>query len=1184
MSGINLIKTNIDEVKIFKDDVITIVGVVFPCTLLSNEVEFVVENPNILRVASNCIGAITVHGLNGGKTIIKAYSKEDHSISKIIKCEVQETPSIPLVDKIYYNDKKAKITFKNYPKYSEIIVNKTWTKDEIDLDVKQKFIEVELDKKNYDYYVKIAFKLDDNIGPWQTVRLRAEEEKVISKMVFKNLAVRDSFSNKYSLSMNVESVAKVEINQLWDNQRLTFDLNNLDSKVATLSSNSDETLKTLSIKITTPDKDKAYYLKIRATDYEGKQTAWFIVKIFDKLSKKLTVSPNGYQDKLKYNLFFSLIGCLASSPEGSEKSNIKVELYDSVEGSLVNYLTTNEVFTSKVTNGDKCSAGYGALKDEGETEDGGDNWVSIQKQGKTYYTKQYGSDLEPNYQCLLSLAYRNCLGSSKFIPGVFPGEEDYRMVVGQTVERKNCALAVIKLSQPEILAGFKLLKSVPLYDKDGNNIKELSAGNWIWISNNYVDSSEPIVGGAITNEGRLIINSYSSSVDINEIMANANKVNVFNLDVLGLYSIDAYLLGNKDGYAIDTTLYSDLAATTNNYISNGYFDYANEGDNVLLWSGSTYSIRSDTCNKTISKDSNVIAHMHQGYLVSTCTGTDIKNAKVATTCTYENAKKNAFEKVFGSIFMPDTKKLMDLHDIQDFYYIRGFFDIQEDKEGYFIGNQIISLCSKEWRHEQNSDHVAINIGGTQKVQTVEKFPDEYVAVTDSIFKEAMVDENGEVIADKDNENKGMTGYTSNVLSSFFPFSIYVMKRLETKCAEETGEPLDTLTNLCNSYKSNFAIFNDPINGYEINFNKMTEPLLGVKVTKDNINLYRENSSTDKTFIKCLDQTGEEIVLNIGDWIWFNDSLAPKFYDKDRHYISIMGFSFGTDSDGNPVGPIKLDGAYIDAGLTNVSEDDQTGTLETIKDRLKKVIDKDYIPSCNSDCRKYNIATMANPNGIEPHLLNEDERYNKMIENSLCYNNNLNINVMCDDGQEDVIKIGRLFVFLSEYESNRTKYSRVYFYSDKDRQYKFGSIQVPGAVIYNYDIRNIDVNDHDIDGKAYGILPVLCQTNIYTSYGEYFCTTRESDVVLFDKNINITTKYGKLSIKNIPNYIKNGEVNKVESYKDFEKINKGTVEKTRPTWFRCQYFGYKRKDETIGFEKINGYVKLDLSKDYTGKLV
>lgn len=641
--------------------------------------------------------------------------------------------------------------------------------------------------------------------------------------------------------------------------------------------------------------------------------------------------------------------------------------------------------------------------------------------------------------------------------------------------------------------------------------------------------------------------------------------------------MDTYFNLGMSAYAIDTRRLSDRRTTGRGDIANGYFDFDNYGTPALLWNGSKYAIRSSIDNSSNVGAKNILGYMHQCYLVTTSTGEDIKKANVGNACTWSTLNKTMLEEMLNKPVMGDlSNKFTDTHNIEEFYFTKGFFDIGSITDGYFIGKKYVALCTPDWRHTQNGQHVGF--GGEQFVVNDKQ---------EQIIKtEGSTGQEDNPLMGKEN----LIGNSNSVLSSFFPFIQYLFKRVRKKCVEATGQPLDLLQVVCSAYKSNFAIYNDPINGIEINGKKSYKPLYGVKVLKNNTQLYVQKSMTSKTLNAALNSSEETVTLNAGAWVWFSEDYPPKISYSDENCISIVGYSLSTDETGNPEGQILIAPCYVDAGLNNVSKDvEPTDTLYKIE-KILRLDTSDDKKSENDisypySALHYNIATMANPDGNEPHLLYEDDYYGRVLVNTLCYNNTPNdIHVVAEDGQADFIKSGNLFTYIGEYSNANIKFSRVYYYSNSSKSYKYGSIETPGASLFDYYIMNTSTRSITVDNTEYGILQLPTVTKIYTRYGEEYVTTevRESalDAVLFDNKIEYKKKSEEFDIKNLPKYIANRGLGEVDdTIHGLNEVNERLMESIKPNWLAIEYYAFRSYESITVNQRLRGYVKLDFSANY-----
>lgn len=1217
---------------------------IYPFLLADNRLEFESSNENVVKIKKQVLNTITVYAQGQGFAVINVKSVEDESIVTSINIKVSAIMNTPSIYEEVYSGKKVSLTLDDSRKSSyKTLVDFAWdAKNEIDLTVTGNLIEFEVPKYDVDYYIKIAYTNGIDKSEWLTKKIRASvktdseiaaelEEEIqrtnISLSISSGIFGDDN--SKYKVFFKGENVTDIEYILSWESE----------DKINKIPYNKNSSQTTLEVQC--PDEFTIYTIQARGINKEGKCTVW----IKEQLNEEMYRSVN--PSKEEYNMDYAFM--VAFEEDETETPNF----YDSVQGGINRPITFGEVFTTD------------RLDDNSYIDCPGNSTIYMvansnvsegRKNPWGYVYDGYGDkhfvdcgELFTNYYNLKSLCYENCLGrgSGGFILFSENGSRVAKLNRFTVIVRDNFAVAGVTINNTVTpVAGFKLLRDVSIYDVNGEELNTLTEGTWIWMSSEYADlctddslkvDYDYITGGEARPGNRLqmAIHSYSTEPIISEISTNWALDKDGNKE--GIYYIDNYFNSDVGSYSIDTRHLSNRKIIGDGDIVNGYFDFEDYGDSALVWTGSKYAIRNSVDSTDTVSSKNIIAYMHQGYVISTSTGEDIYKSLVGNACIWDSFDSSKLYSNLNNFAVGLKDKFTDRHRIEQFFFAKGFFDAEVETEGYFVGDKKVALCTKNCRHSQNGQHISYEnsqldldtstqqelaqdkehtividnsgigddngdidgVGGGENGGPTEDAGDESNSKKAINSKNVKALENGEnnndeEVKPKDTFNplsnfESLIGVSSTVLSSFFPYIQYVQKRIRKKCVEKTDLPIDLLEGLYTAYDSNFAIYNDPINGIKINNTMSYRPLYGVKVLNDNTDLYVQQSITSKTLILAENSNDEKVTLSKGDWVWFSEDYPPKIANTNQNCISIVGFSFGTNEFNDPDGQVLIAPCYVDAGLSNVKKDEETW-LDKIYELTNIDLDK---RSENDISRKYsalhyNVATMANPDGIEPHLLYESDYYGKIINNTLCYNFSPNaINLKMDDGTQDVIKQGRLFTFISEYSVGNAKYSRVYYYSDIAKSYKYGAIETPATSLFDYYIMNSCTSTVTADDEEYGFLPLPSVTKIYTKYGEYFATTevRETamDGVLFNNKINYKQKSETFDIMNLPKYIANKSLGMVDdTVHGLNEVNEPLIEPVIPNWFKIEYYFYLGYEKYEVKQKIDGYVKLDFSIDYRGK--
>lgn len=1176
-----------NDLKMFKGDTKEVNYQLYPCSLINHNLTITSTNEDVVKISKQVGTQLTLEAIEYGNAKIVLKSEEDANLIAYISVSVLSNLEAPAIYEKIFVGKKVNITLADSTiKTDTVLVDFSWTSDkDIDLTVNDNKFEFEVPSYDTEYYIRIAYKKGIYTSQWLTEKIITNEKtpEEIEKELAEKIQRED-----ISLSVAVGSFDSSDITKF----KVFFEGTNLEAIEYTLSFETEDDNHTVSydsskssnyVEVQCPNDYTIYTIKARGTNSKGKTTSWIKKELNDVRFASANPSRDIYN--IDYS-FFTVFERTDVSPE-----LISAKLYDDVEGSEERAAGIGEVFISDPMDKNlliPCNCNVGIhMEVDAIPELNRCAWGSIRDgKGDKHYVK-VGVEFFNNCYHLKSLCYENCLGRD--LGGFILFEDSIRMVASvhrfDIVKRDNFAVAGVLVEGIVYpVAGFKLLQDTAIYDKDGNMIKVWKKGCWIWMTSKYTsltnDDKNMITGGekSSTDSQRMAIHSYSKDTSISEILENWAKDDNGNKN--GIYFMDTYFNLNMSLYAIDTRRLPDRRTVGKGDIVNGYFDFDNYGTPTLLWSGSKYSIRSSVDNTDNIKDGNVIAHIHQCYLMTTSTGEDISKSSAGSACmwTTNNCSTNDYSAT-GDI----GKKFADRHKVEEFYFAKGFFDVQNLTDGYFVGQKYVALCTTEWRHQQNGQH--IGYGGEQ-------------FVLDSNTQEEKIDI--KELTDDKNQNtdnaiidsENLVGISNSVLSSFFPFMQYITKRIRKKCVEATGKPLDLLQVICSAYNSNFAIYNDPVNGVELNGTKIYKPLYAVKVLNDT-SLYVQTSMTCKDLEAAKNSSDEEVKLKAGSWVWFSEEYPPKISDSNRNCLSIVGFSLGTDINGDPEGQVLIAPCYVDAGLSNVST--ETGEISFL-DKIKGILTfegnrkKENDISFPYSALHYNIATMANPDGDEPHLVYEDDYYGRIIRNTLCYNNtNADIHVTMEDGEADLIKTGRLFTFIGEYSNENIKLSRIYYYSDAAKAYKYGSIETPASSLFDRYIMNTATRTVRVEGddymKSYGIIPLPTATKIYTKYGEQYAVTevREGvlDAVLFDNQIQYKQKTAAFDIMNLPTYIKNGSLgDRNDIVHGLQDVNQSLMESAAPNWLGIDYYVYKSYERVPVNQRIDGYVRLDFSADYT----
>lgn len=1226
---------------------------IYPFLLTNNKLSFESSDESVVKIEKQVLNTITIFAQSQGFAVITVKSVEDETIVSSINIKVSASINAPSIHQEVYSGKKVSLTLDDSRKASyKTLVDFAWdAKNEVDLTVAGNLIEFEVPKYDVDYYIKMAYTNGIDKSEWTTKRIRASvkteseiAEELEEKIQRDNISLSITsgiFGNDnciYSVFFKGQNVTDIEYILSWESE----------DKINKITYNKDLLQTTVEVKC--PDEFTIYTIQARGLNKEGKSTIW----IKEQLNDKMYGSTN--PSRTEYNMDYAFM--VAFEEDGTETPN----LYDSVQGGINRPISFGEVFTTDRLDDDN----YIDCPGNSTIYMVADSDPSIGRNHAWGYVYDgYGDkhfvdtgELFTNYYNIKSLCYENCLGNGEggFILFLDDSSNLATLDKFTVIVRDNFAVAGVTINGVlKPAAGFKLLRDVEIYDVNGSELKTLTKDTWIWLTAEYAklstDDSRKVDYNYITggearpgNRLQMAIHSYSTEPSVSEIVANWALDEEGNKE--GIYYIDNYFNEDISSYCIDTRHLSNRKIIGDGDIVNGYFDFEDYGDSALIWTGSKYAIRNSIDSTNTVPNENIIAYMHQGYVISTSTGEDIYKSLVGDACIWDSFDSSKLYKNLNNFVVGLKDKFTDRHRIEQFFFAKGFFDAEVETEGYFVGDKKIALCTKNCRHSQNEQHISYENSqldldtGTQKELVIDKEynividnsgvddgkgdiggvgggedggptedvgdenTDEVVDGENNIPTEDVVDENNtknskiidEIVDDYNYKGpnylsnfQSLIGISNTVLSSFYPYIQYIQKRIRKKCFEKTDLPIDLLEGLYTSYDSNFAIYNDPINGIKINDTISYRPLYGAKVLNDNTLLYVQQSITSKTLILAKNSNYKNIKLSKGDWVWFSEDYPPKIANTNQNCISIVGFSFGTNEFNDPSGQVLIAPCYVDAGLSKVTKDE-----ESWLDKITKLtgINIDKRPENDITHRysalHYNVATMANANGIEPHLLYESDYYGKIINNTLCYNFSPNvINLKMDDETQDIIKQGRLFTFISEYSVGNIKYSRVYYYSDITKSYKYGAIETPATSLFDYYIMNSCTSTITVDDEEYGFLPLPSVTKIYTKYGEYFATTevRESamDGVMFNNKIKYKQKSEKFDIMNLPKYIANKGLGMVDdTVNGLNEVNEPLIEPVIPNWFKIEYYFYLGYQKYEMKQKIDGYVKLDFSIDYRGK--
>lgn len=1177
--------TSNNSFSVFKGESMTVDCKIYPCYLLNNKLEITSSDETIVKVSKQVGSEVTLLATGFGDGTITVKSVADPSLIAEISVNVTENLEVPVVLQKTYDGKKVTVTLDSYrgnskasPYAYDTLVDFGWdATNPVDLQVRSNKVTFEVPNYDTDYYIRLAYSNGTVTSNWvtdtvrATVKTQAEIDAELAETVQREgirLTVTtgllsSSSTTLYKAYFEGTNVTSVEY-------KLSFESEDVVHTIAY-----DSTKMQTSVEVQCPDDYGIYTIKARGLNTEGKSTLWIEEKFVASYGG-VCVSDESFN--IQGNAIFTVFE-QNTIPDELESDTIKEpqpNLYSSLDGLVAERVAGfGEVFHCDPSKEHWGGANVGFDEKTTITHDDGSEheWASIlDANGGKHYIKMY-DEWFINCYYLNSLCYENCLGNGEGGFAIYNNDPSFASIHQfDLIKRGNFAIAGVYHAIYGLLpvAGFKLLQDVKIYKEDGAEQTSLKRGNWIWFINRGTSTAK---GGCPNpnNIGQMAINSYSNDASIREILTNwATGSDGKNN---GIYFMDTYFNLGQSAYAIDTTHLSDRKISAQGDIANGYFNFNNYGIPALIWTGSKYAIRSSVDNTSNVGQDNVVGNMHQCYLLSTSTGEDISKSSAGTACLWGTVENTG---LMGDLI----NKYTDRHRIEEFFYAKGFFDIQSVTDGYFVGKKSISLCTPEWRHTQNGTH--IGTGGS-----------EYVL--DPNTQKALIKDDGST----DNSDNGMmnyeniTGISNTVLSSFFPLIQYIAKRIRKKCVEATGSPLNLLNVVDGAFKSNFAIHNDPTNGVEINSVKSYKPLYGAKVLKDNTALYVQESTTSSTLVTAKNSNDQVVSLSAGDWVWFSEEYPPKIANLNQNCVSIIGYTKGTDTNGDPEGNVLIAPCYVDAGLDNVAKQEIDNSLLS---KLSNILASDTTKKNENDASyaysalNYNISTMANPNGDEPHLLYEDDYYGRVIENTLCYNNTANdLNVTMEDGTADKIKTGRLFTFIGEYLVANVKKSRIYYYSDTAKANKYGSLDTPAASLFDYYIMNSSTRTVTVDtGETYGILPLPTVTKIYTRYGEYYATTEVRDTaldaVLFDNNIAYKKKSAQFDIMNLPNYIANGGIDQVDdTVNGLNEVNEPLMEPVIPNWLAIEYYVYNSYEKIPVNNRVKGYVSLDFSLDYTGKI-
>lgn len=720
----------------------------------------------------------------------------------------------------------------------------------------------------------------------------------------------------------------------------------------------------------------------------------------------------------------------------------------------------------------------------------------------------WGNDGGPVDKSLESVGYLDGLWTLSFQEGYFTNASNSIYAPENPIVNNNIAIigAFIEANldyadyEIELMNGIRLKSRTAVYDKDGSVITYIESGGWVWTTSQRCHYAPfEIMPNDYT---KVSIHSFSQNVDKYEVGSNVKYVDrKFDTYYVDLSAIDFKSYNYNDSSIVEGNL-------------PGYFG-KNTGPKALLWMGEAFAVRkkpkhifaslSDEAefefNSTASME-NVVGMLHQGYLFHSKTGGDeLEFAK--NICEVKHQK---FSKRMGPL-----KKYTQRHDFQEFYSICGYFDTQRfNNESFIVGRLGQVFTNTGYNHAQYSTHMQTETG---------EHDEPYI------------------------------GSLSPYIGSVKPFLQYIAHRIRTRSITVGGEPLDLMKYVYSSFDSHFAVFNEARLTYKVFGVDRHDTLYGVRVKHDAyVGLY-ENETYVANFNKLK-------TLRKDDWIWFSESFEPTFDINDRTRISILGYSEGSNSKGDPIGEIKIQPLWFESGV------DKTKGRKNIVDF--------------HSFHQYNLATIASKDGVDPTLLYEREEYRKDINNSLCYNSTgAPINVTDNDGNVEYIYESRLFTYICEYHVGIIKRCRVYYYSDKDKKYKYGYIATTGASILKYDLRNCKKIFSLLPYTKTTTIPIEVESSLYTSYGEFNGKIMPNDIICIDKEI----VYPEKNTNNKLNTIIKGP-NMVFDYDKFEELNKPNVEPIRPNWLKITHYALNSNFTNIKYVKFNGYVELDFSVPYT----
>ena len=1135
---------------------------IYPCTLFTNEVDVISSNESIVSVDSIIGQTISLRTHLSGEAIVKVKSKSDESLTAVINVCVTDEMVEPNIYNVAYDGKKVTIILEvdtsrlvsNVQSYKTLVDFGWDAEKEVDMEVQGNRVSFEVPEYDVDYYVRLSYSDGVNKSHWVTKKIRASiktqeeiDKELKDKIQMSGISLTVSCSleggKKYKILAIGENVDSIEYTLSWESA---------DNLHLVPWSNNSTFPNQMYFDVECPDEFTQYHISIRGLNNSGKRTEWKNLNLAELVI--LEVNPSSMSLNLD-NGFFTVFENTALVEEGIVETSLSIgEVYHSPRAGMDSELLNVPIKIITPETDERNAIG--------EVIDGG---------GESHSVVLYDEILSNCYN-LKSLCYENCLGRDFGGFMLFnESSKDVACIKKNTVIRRdNFAVAGIVINNKLFpLAGFRLLQDVKIYSADNIEVASLKKGNWVWLTGRSatLPNGDTIIAGEPnpSNYPQMAITSYSKEPICSEISRNVAYDSV--------YFMDTYFNLGRSAYAIDTTRLSDRKLVGKGEVANGFFDFENYGDPALLWSGSKYAIRSSIDNTNVIENNNVLGYMHQCYLMTTSTGENISQAKVGSACVWTEIK-NALD------VMELSSKFKDRHRVEEYYYTNGYFDTQEVQEGYFMGEKYIAACSEDCRHSQNSEHKS----GPDDIKITENGQKQEM----SEHIDTVYDENHNPLLDR----KNLVGISNSVLGSFFPFLQYIAKRIRAKCVEATGQPINFLDVLCSAYNSNFAVYNDPVNGVRINNKISYRPLYGVKVLQDNIYLYVQQSMTNKALIIGKNTDNEPVLLSKGDWVWFSEDYPPKIANLNKNCLSIVGYTRGTDEEGNPAGAVLMNACYVHAGLSNVKQDDvNLSTIDSILNMIGIDTDKrsENDISHNYSALHYNIATMANPDGNEPHLLYEDDYYGRVINNTLCFNNRANeIHVTREDGTAETIKPGRLFTFIGEYTVENIKYSRVYYYSDLSLRYEYGSIETPAAALFDYYIMNTNTNTVTVNGENYGLMPLPTVTEIYTRYGELYAKTevreKHLDAVLFKNTINYKKVSEGFNLLNIPNYIAKGGLGEVDdTIHGLKEVNESLMEAVTPNFLAIEYYVYNSYESILVKQRLKGYVKLDFSLDYSRKI-